>query len=68
MGFNDFYGSKNFSRNITRTLTQEHLILLHDSNKGADIHAHLGSLTSTFVVQFLESIVVKLATCEISIF
>ena len=37
-------------------------------NKGADQSAHLLSLISTFVIRFLESIICKLATGEISMF
>ena len=38
------------------------------NNKGADQPAHLGSLIRSFVIRFLESIICKLATGEISIF
>ena len=38
------------------------------NNTGADQPAHLRSLISTFVIPFLESIICKLATDEISIF
>ena len=37
-------------------------------NTGADQPAHLRSLISAFVIRFLESIICKLATGEISIF
>ena len=48
-------------------LPTKKLALLHANNKGADQPAHLRSLTSTFVICFLESIIAKLATCKISI-
>ena len=38
------------------------------NNKGPDQPAHLGSLIRAFVIRFLESIICKLATGEISIF
>ena len=38
------------------------------NNKGADQPVHPPSLISTFVIPFLESIICKLATDEISIF
>ena len=38
------------------------------NNTGADQPAHLCSLISAFVIGFLESIISKLATDEISIF
>ena len=38
------------------------------NNTGADQPAHRGSLVSTSVIRFLESIICKLATGEISIF
>ena len=38
------------------------------NNKGADQPAHLCSLTSTFVIPLLESIISRLATSEILIF
>ena len=38
------------------------------NNTGADQPVHLHSLISTFVIRFLESIICKLATGEISIF
>ena len=38
------------------------------NNKGADQPAHLRSRISAFVIRFLESIICKLATGEISIF
>ena len=38
------------------------------NNIGADQPAHPGSLISTFIVLFLERIICKLATEEISIF
>ena len=37
------------------------------NNRGADQPAHLRSLISAFVIRFLESIICKLATGEISI-
>ena len=37
-------------------------------HKGADLPAHLRRLISAFVIFFLESIIFKLATGEISIF
>ena len=37
-------------------------------NKGPDQHAKPRSLISAFVIQFLESIISKLATDEISIY
>ena len=45
----------------------EKMTLLH-ANKGADLPAHWRSLISTFVIHYLESIVVKLASCNISKF
>ena len=44
------------------------LTLLHGNNKGADQPALLCSLISVFDNHCFESIVVKLATCKISIF
>ena len=41
---------------------------LQGNNKGADQPAHPRSLISTYDVHSLESIVAKVATCEISIF
>ena len=38
------------------------------NNKGADQPVHMCSKISTFVIRFLESIICKLATGEISIF
>ena len=38
------------------------------NNTGADQPAHPRSLISAFMICFLESIISKLATCEISIF
>ena len=38
------------------------------NNTGADQPAHLRSLISAFVIRFLESIICKLATGEITIF
>ena len=38
------------------------------NNTGADQPAHPGSLISAFVIRFLESFILKLATGEISIF
>ena len=38
------------------------------NNTGADQPAHPGSLISAFVIHFLESIICKLATGEISTF
>ena len=38
------------------------------NNTGADQPAHPRSLISAFVIRFCESIICKLATCEISIF
>ena len=38
------------------------------NNKGADQHAHPGSLISAFVIRVLESTISKLATNEISFF
>ena len=38
------------------------------NNTGTDKPAHLRSLVSAFVIHFLESIICKLATGEISIF
>ena len=40
--------------------------MLHANNKGTDQQAHPGSLISTFVIRYLESIVVKHAPCKIS--
>ena len=45
---------------------QENLTLQAD-NKGTDQPVHQHSLVSTFVVHYLEIIVVKLASCVISI-
>ena len=38
------------------------------NNTGADQPAHPGSLISAFVIRFLESIICKLSTGEVSIF
>ena len=38
------------------------------NNKGADQSVHLRRLISVFVIRFLESIISRLATSEISIF
>ena len=38
------------------------------NNKGADQPAHFSSLIRAFVIRFLESIIFRLATGEISIF
>ena len=38
------------------------------NNKGADLPAHPGSLISAFVIRFLESIISRLTTSEITIF
>ena len=38
------------------------------NNKGADQPGHLRSLISAFVIRFMESIIGKLATGEISVF
>ena len=40
----------------------------YSNNTGADQPAHPGSLTSPFVIRFLESIICKLDAGEISIF
>ena len=47
---------------------QEILSLLHAKNKCADEPAHPCSLISTFVICYLESQVIKLASCKISMF
>ena len=48
--------------------SEEKLTLLHANNKGADHHAHMGSLVCTFVEGLLKIIIFKLAVCEFSIF
>ena len=45
----------------------ENLISLHANNKGADRLAHSHNLISVFVTRSLESRIVKLAPCKISI-
>ena len=45
-----------------------HLTLLHVNLKGTDQPAHQHSLISTFVIHYMESLVVKLAPCKKSIF
>ena len=47
---------------------REKVTLLYANNKGADQPSHRRSLISTFVICFLESLIVSLATCEITIF
>ena len=47
---------------------QENLSLGFVNNKGADQPAHMRRLISTFVVHFLECIISKLATSEMSQF
>ena len=54
--------------NIIRALTQENLSSVFMNNKGADQPAHQRRLISNFVIPLLESIILKLATSEISIF
>ena len=49
-------------------LTRENLSSVFANNKGADQPAHPRSLTNTFVIRLLESILSRLATNEISIF
>ena len=49
-------------------LNRENLFSGFANNKDADQPAHLRSLISAFVIPFLESIICKLATGEISIF
>ena len=49
-------------------LTLENLSSGFASNKSADQPAHLCRLISAFVIPFLESIMSKLASSEISIF
>ena len=44
------------------------LTLLHANHKGADQPAHPHSLVSAFVVRCVESLLIKLAACTISIF
>ena len=46
------------------------LTLLHANNKGVDQPVHPHSLISDFVIarHFLESIIIKLDSCKISIF
>ena len=56
-----------FGENGTLASMRENLTL-HANNKGADQPAHERSLISTFVIPYLESIVVDLASCKISIF
>ena len=38
------------------------------NNKGADQPGHPGNLISTFVIRYLERIVVKFAPCKIPLF
>ena len=47
--------------------SQETLILLHANNKCADQPTHSRILISIFVIDFLESMLVKLVLCKISI-
>ena len=51
---------------IIWALTRENLSLGFANNKGADQPAHMCRLISTFFIPFLESIISKLATGEIS--
>ena len=53
---------------ITWAPTQENLSSGFANNKGSDQPAHLGRLISAFLILFLESIISKLASREISIF
>ena len=59
-----FFIIKSFLSRAIWTLTQKNLTLLHANKKGTDQH----SLISAFVILYLESIVVNLAPCKISIF
>ena len=43
------------------------LFLLNANNKGSDKTVHLHSLISDYAFRYLESIVVKLAECKISL-
>ena len=47
--------------------SQENLNLLQANNKDADQSAHARSLICIFVIRYLESILVKLAPCKISV-
>ena len=47
--------------------SQENLILLHASNKGAEQPGYPRNLISTFVFHPLQSIISKLASCKISL-
>ena len=57
-----------YINNIIWALTPENLSSVFVNNKGADQPAHPCRLISNFVIPLLESIIMKLATSEISIF
>ena len=40
--------------------------MVHAKNKGADLYSYPRSLISVFIVSLLESIISKLASCQIS--
>ena len=48
--------------------SEHDLTLMHANNKGPDQPAHPHSLISAFVIPYLESVVLKLAPCNISLF
>ena len=48
--------------------TRENLSTMFANNKGTDQTAHVPSLLSASVIRFLENIITKLATSEISVF
>ena len=56
------------STHIIWASTRENLSLGVANNKGPDQPAHPRRLISTLVIPILESLISKLATCEISIF
>ena len=49
-------------------MSHENLALLQVNKQAADQPAHMHNLISAFVIRYLESIVVSLAPCKISIF
>ena len=46
----------------------ENMIVLHANNKGADQPAYPRSMISVFVIRPRESMIVKVATCQIALF
>ena len=63
------YGADQYDSTDTKWTAQwENMTLLDMNNKGADQPAHLRSLISDFVIHNLESAVVKLVLCQISIY